>query len=910
MPDEGPRPEGWQPTEAFLDATRRFAELRLTEKYRDDEVDYKESLAAVLRRVFSREELEREGVGARVAAFCRGELKPTELGLTPSELKLNEKWPYHASLMNLLGGQYGPIQAGPFTRWAELTPEPEVRNEIREFLYGDVSLAARFDRFSDRLRGAYRTLHAQGQFRSKDVPAVSGQLLATLLGLNEPTRYGLFRVGRYSEAAKAFGYPLAFTGSRGTRYATATRFLADLRGALGKVGVPTDSLVEVHNFVWVSTEPEASRGRWELTDFQALSPSKPQDRARVEAVGAKLERLGKALTAAIKSDAGGAFEHRLLALDYPPAKTSWDYLTESLSERRFGRAHTKRPQLNVEAGADGIDVFFAFHLVDHTPESEFVAPRVRNLAGSGLVAAAIASGYGERPSGERYMIRKRFSPDLAVEWPELGIDAIAEELATLLPIYNAVTGDEPAQPEVAAVDPVFARIDEALRQTGQMILYGPPGTGKTWTASRFAQWWLEQRLGHTPDEANTLQQAGPRERRTWWIVANPQEWRWEKLFETGQEDYRYGRIRANYVDLRKGDLVIGYQATPDKKIVALARIKSPLHDTPAGPKITLEPLRKVVNGLTYEELWEETTLRESEPIRFRNQGTLFRLTATEADLVLARLAERDPSLAELDEEDPRTTVPQVTHVTFHPTYSYEDFVEGYRPVPSTNGQLNLELKPGSFKRVCDAARANSGRDYLVIIDEINRANLPKVFGELITILERDKRGREVTLQNGGQFSVPANVFLIGTMNTADRSIRLLDAAFRRRFAFIECMPDLEPLRGHSVGPLPLDKFLETLNARIREKVGREKQIGQSYLLPNGKPIQTEEEFARHFRFEILPLLQEYAYDDYRQLRYFLGDGLVDEERQKMLLDGMSDHELAIRLANGIARPVEPLPVEA
>lgn len=761
MADEGPRPAGWQPTEAFLDAARRFAELRLTQRYRDEEVDYKESLAAVLRRVFSREALEQEGVAARIAAFCRGQLKPADLGLSPSELQLNQKWSYHGGLMNLLGGRYGPIQVGPFHQWAELAPEPEVRDQIREFLYGDVPLAARFDRFSEHLRDAYQSLHAQGQLRSRGVPVVSVQLLATFLGLNEPARYGLYRVGRYSEAATAFGYPLAFTGSRGTRYATATRFLSDLRDALSQAGVPTDSLVEVHNFVWVSTEPAASLGRWELSDFHTFSASNPQDHVRMEGLGAKLERLGKALTAVIKPAAGGAFEHRLLNLDYPPGKTSWKYLTESISEKRFGRAHTKRPQLNVEAGPEGIDVFFAFHLTDHTPESDFVAPRVRQLAGSTAVSAAVASGYGDHSSGERYMTRKRFSPELAIEWPELGIDAIAEELATLLPIYNALTSDEPDQPEVVTVDPDLARIDQALRQTGQVILYGPPGTGKTWAATRFADWWLRQRVRQAVDEG-----------------------------------------------------------------------------------------------------------------------------------------------------DPKATVPQVTHMTFHPTYSYEDFVEGYRPVPSNNGQLNLKLKPGSFKRVCDAARANSGRDYLVIIDEINRANLPKVFGELITVLEHDKRGREVTLQNGGQFSVPENVLLIGTMNTADRSIRLLDAAFRRRFAFIEFMPNLEPLRGLFVGPLALDMFLEILNARIREKVGREKQVGQSYLLPSGKPIQTEEEFARHFRLEILPLLQEYAYDDFRQLRHFLGDDLVDEERQQMLVDGLSDHELAVRLAAGIARPVEPLPVEA
>ena len=133
----------------------------------------------------------------------------------------------------------------------------------------------------------------------------------------------------------------------------------------------------------------------------------------------------------------------------------------------------------------------------------------------------------------------------------------------------------------------------------------------------------------------------------------------------------------------------------------------------------------------------------------------------------------------------------LTRVTFHPSYTYEDFIEGFRPDASGAGGLSLALEDGVFKRVCRAAQANPGRPYLLLIDEINRGNVAKIMGELLTLLERDKRGLSVTLpQSKETFSVPANVFLLGTMNTADRSIKLLDAALRRRFAFIECMPDI------------------------------------------------------------------------------------------------------------------------
>ena len=159
-----------------------------------------------------------------------------------------------------------------------------------------------------------------------------------------------------------------------------------------------------------------------------------------------------------------------------------------------------------------------------------------------------------------------------------------------------------------------------------------------------------------------------------------------------------------------------------------------------------------------------------------------------------------------------------------------------------------------------------------MIDEINRGNIPKIFGELITLLEMDKRGMTVVLpQSRETFAVPPNVFLLGTMNTADRSIKLLDAALRRRFAFIELMPDTTPLEGGKVGDLDLTVFLGALNSKIAATEGREKQIGHSFLLDgDGQPVATPEALSQRFRYEILPLLQEYAYEDYAELASYIG----------------------------------------
>src|SRR5690606_18660653 len=119
----------------------------------------------------------------------------------------------------------------------------------------------------------------------------------------------------------------------------------------------------------------------------------------------------------------------------------------------------------------------------------------------------------------------------------------------------------------------------------------------------------------------------------------------------------------------------------------------------------------------------------------------------------------------------------LTRLTFHASYSYEDFIEGFRPVAAKDGNLALRLEDGIFKRVCREAQANPDKPYLVLIDEINRANVAKVLGELITLLERDKRGMRVSLpQSKESFTIPPNVYVLATMNTADRSIKLLDAA--------------------------------------------------------------------------------------------------------------------------------------
>ncbi|MCB2205033.1 EVE domain-containing protein [bacterium] len=468
----------------------------------------------------------------------------------------------------------------------------------------------------------------------------------------------------------------------------------------------------------------------------------------------------------------------------------------------------------------------------------------------------------------------------------------------LIRIQTATPTTTPA-PTPLPTGPMYLRMLRELERTGQIVLYGPPGTGKTYVARRFAAWWLSKRAGKDVgvqdldgDRLTALEKrlksssAG----RVWWMVASPANGSWDDFFKQGSVLFTVGRLKRNFPMVQMGDLVIGYESTPVKKIVAISRVTSGLSaETSEEQGITLEPIAQLHNGFTYEELLQDAVLKDSEPMRFRNQGTLFSLTSDEAEYLLATLLERNPEMQNVmtGEED----VAQLTWLTFHPSYSYEDFIEGYRPVPSASGGMQLRLEDGVFKRICREALANPSKPYLVCIDEVNRSNIAKVLGELVTLLEKDKRGMEVVLpQSKERFTIPPNVYLVCTMNTADRSIKLLDAAVRRRFSFLEVMPDLDLLEGVEIDGMVLQDFLAELNVRIAKREGREKLIGHSYFLKDGTAITSKSEFCDRVRHDILPLLEEYCYDDIEALAELLGSGIIDADANTIAENVIEDEE--------------------
>jgi 5-methylcytosine-specific restriction enzyme B len=272
----------------------------------------------------------------------------------------------------------------------------------------------------------------------------------------------------------------------------------------------------------------------------------------------------------------------------------------------------------------------------------------------------------------------------------------------------------------------------------------------------------------------------------------------------------------------------------------------------------------------------------------------------------------------------RQRFPDASFVTFHPSYSYEEFVEGLRP-EALGGSLSYQVRKGIFYTACldalhkagyssfdscldDSATRRAERfaqapAQLLILDEINRANLSAVLGELITLLEADKRlgaTHELWLTlpySRGRFGVPGNLYVVGTLNTADRSIALLDTALRRRFQFEEIPPD--PSLLGTVSGISLEQMLLTINRRIELLYDRDHALGHAYLLG----LTTYEELCEAFRTRIIPLLREYFFDDWEKIRLVLGDNEAwGKAYEEQLVRRVSLHERELFGEEALNRP--------
>ncbi len=399
-----------------------------------------------------------------------------------------------------------------------------------------------------------------------------------------------------------------------------------------------------------------------------------------------------------------------------------------------------------------------------------------------------------------------------------------------------------------------------LKRFKNLILYGPPGTGKTYWADIIANRLVAPQLMQAQSKAAFLQN----------II----------------EDLTF------YDTLALGI----YVANPGQKYTVPEILKMELVQARFRQNPVKHPTNQIWGYLQAHTIPESQTVNftsRSEPYLFdKTSDARWFLTAASKEYVQGTLA--DP-LNLIQQGPPVTNLPAdfIRWITFHQTYAYEDFVEGLRPLTGQGDseELSFEIKPGIFRTLCARAQDDPRNQYVLVIDEINRGNIAKVFGELMTLIEKDKREiLSVELPYSKEiFRVPANLAIIGTMNTADRSIALLDVALRRRFAFLELLPEPELLDKTEIvvseeDPLNLGKCLRKINQRIVELRGSDYQIGHSYFLPIQKCSSNEEKLAcldDIWNYQVMSLLKEYFYGQGDLLRQVLPSffNLEDGETQ-------------------------------
>lgn len=460
------------------------------------------------------------------------------------------------------------------------------------------------------------------------------------------------------------------------------------------------------------------------------------------------------------------------------------------------------------------------------------------------------------------------------------------------------------------------------------ILYIGRNAGKDEDGSYV--WKLRDELAQALDRVDLSQvelyaasASGEEEHRYWWLNANPKIWSFSDLAVGEQQSYTLyndngnkRRIFQNFLDAKAGDMVIGYESNPVKQVVAIGRVSAEQD----GQQIYFEKVEGLTSPIDYQTLKSFSELEKME--YFVNpQGSLFKLTKGEYEFIYDVIREENP-VASVEKVDKYTKEDfldevymtenrynmlvsvlknkkniilqgapgvgktfaakrlaysmmgekdenRIEFIQFHQNYSYEDFMMGYKPVND-----GFELKYGIFYHFCQKAANHPDKEYFFIIDEINRGNMSKIFGELLMLIERDYRGTKATLAyNGLSFTVPKNLYIIGMMNTADRSLAMIDYALRRRFSFFDIEPGFD-----SEGFM---KYQEELNnetfsllvSKVKElnkEISLDKSLGKGFCIGHsyfcGQTECSDEWLHAIVDYDILPMLSEYWFDDTGKLQ--------------------------------------------
>lgn len=388
------------------------------------------------------------------------------------------------------------------------------------------------------------------------------------------------------------------------------------------------------------------------------------------------------------------------------------------------------------------------------------------------------------------------------------------------------------------------------------IYYGPPGTGKTYK--------LQNILKHKYTDNAVIQH------RDVWLAEHINNLNWFEILLLVLLD-------------SKGSLKVADIISHE-----FFQVKAKLNNRSSNLKQTAWA------ALQTHTVADSSTVKYAkrvEPLVFdKNENSLWFVVESESE---NEQLEEYTTLLALLKEGPKQaeTIKRFEFVTFHQSYGYEEFIEGLRPITNDNGDISYEVKAGVFKRICKRAESDPQNQYALVIDEINRGNISKIFGELISLVEIDKRkgcDNELTVTlpySGLPFTVPANVDIIGTMNTADRSLTHIDVALRRRFEFKELRADYS-LLSSNVDGINVKRMLYTMNQRIELLLDREHILGHAILMK----VTSLSELAHVFKTNVIPLLEEYFFDDWDKINQVLGnnDFIIEQKDARNTWLGSND----------------------
>ena len=384
------------------------------------------------------------------------------------------------------------------------------------------------------------------------------------------------------------------------------------------------------------------------------------------------------------------------------------------------------------------------------------------------------------------------------------------------------------------------------------IIYGPPGTGKTYMLkNKFMKEFTSTEKSITKEEFlnDIIQQC------TWWQVIALAIRQLGKTKVTEINNHQFVKIK-----------------------VQLSNTTSISHS-----------IWSQLQSHTIEECDNVKVQRRMTPLIFNKTKD------SQWEIIDSNVEEQAPEIIEIEKKInnfskvPNAKIERFVFVTFHQSYSYEDFVEGIKP-ELNNTDVAYKIEEGVFQKMCNRARNDNANNYAIFIDEINRGNISSIFGELITLIEDDKREGQpneikATLPYSQKsFSVPSNLYIIGTMNTADRSVEALDTALRRRFSFLELNPDPEHLSqiDYACQGVDLSKLLTAINSRIEKLLDKDYCIGHSYFMKINDRTNPVADLRFIFKNKILPLLQEYFYGDWGKIMLVLGDGFVTKTKSDVI----------------------------